>query len=172
MLASTCNSAGTCAAGATVNCKPYRCNGSSSCFVSGGSEADCRVRNVCLGGACGLKRNGTACTLSNECGSGSCTDGVCCESGSCGACKACNLTGSKGRCAAVPALAPDPHGACADAGATSCGTDGKCDGNGACHRYVAGTMCAAGSCGGAAPAPPPPPHPRRPPPRAPAPPRA
>ena len=146
-LPSTCNNVGACIAGAMVNCRPYRCNG-SSCFVSCGSDADCLAPNVCLGGACGLKPNGTTCALSNECASGSCTDGVCCESGSCGACKACNLTGSKGRCAAVPALAVDPHGACADTGASSCGTDGKCDGAGACHRYAAGTMCAAATCAG------------------------
>jgi hypothetical protein len=47
----------------------------------------------------------------------------------------------------VPA-GQDPLAQCADAGATTCGVDGFCNGSGACRKYAAGTSCAAASCTG------------------------
>jgi hypothetical protein len=147
MLAGRCDSQGNCAAGATLSCTPYLCNG-AACFTACGSDADCLAPNVCIGGACGLRASGMPCTTGTECGSGYCTDGVCCETNGCGTCQACNLTSSPGRCAPVAMLAADPHGRCADQGAMSCGTDGKCDGAGSCHQYAAGTGCGGGGCSG------------------------
>jgi hypothetical protein len=146
-LMSICDGSGTCVAGQVAACAPYRCNG-ASCFVSCGSDAECLAPYVCLGGACGLKPSGASCLLSNECQSGACTDSVCCESSSCGSCKACNVAGNPGHCTPVPPMATDPRGVCVDMGASSCGTDGKCDGNGGCHRYGAGTTCGAAGCSG------------------------
>jgi hypothetical protein len=42
----------------------------------------------------------------------------------------------------------DPHAICKDAGATTCGRNGLCDGAGACAVYPTTTVCAAGSCKG------------------------
>jgi hypothetical protein len=35
---------------------------------------------------------------------------------------------------------------CVDQGAASCGTDGNCDGDGACQMYASGTVCVPASC--------------------------
>src|SRR5262249_53373831 len=74
---------------------------------------------------------------------GHCVDSVCCGSASCGSCQKCNVGTSTGTCAAVGAGAPDPKMLCADNGASSCGTNGKCDGNGGWQKYADATMCSA-----------------------------
>jgi hypothetical protein len=51
------------------------------------------------------KDNGVACVTDDECNSGFCTDGVCCNE-RCGAdqvCASCNLAASKGTCSPIPA---------------------------------------------------------------------
>jgi len=49
-------------------------------------------------------------------------------------------------CTGLALGAVAPPGACPEGGPASCGFDGKCDGAGGCHRYPAGTVCAAPSC--------------------------
>ena len=52
-------------------------------------------------------------------------------------------------CTPVPAGIPDPRGVCFDSGASSCGQDGTCDGQGGCHLYDAGVICdPTSSCSG------------------------
>jgi hypothetical protein len=51
-----------------------------------------------------------------------------------------------GACAGLPLGAPAPEGACPEVTPASCGFDGTCDGAGGCHRYAAGTVCAAPTC--------------------------
>src|SRR6185503_4413322 len=80
-----------------------------------------------------------------DCLSGICAQGVCCQTACTGTCISCALTGNSGPCTTVPAGA-DPLNHCTDQGATSCGTDGACDGLGACRRYAAGTMCGPATC--------------------------
>jgi hypothetical protein len=46
---------------------------------------------------------GRACQVGDECASGSCVDGVCCSTASCGACFSCAVTGSLGTCAPLQA---------------------------------------------------------------------
>jgi hypothetical protein len=94
-----------------------------------------------------LKANGVSCGAGNECVSGICTDGVCCGSKCDRGCEACNVDGQLGSCRPVPA-GQDPHAACVDDGASSCGKDGTCDGAGACRRYDRTTTCAPPSCSG------------------------
>jgi hypothetical protein len=81
------------------------------------------------------------------CNSGFCAQGVCCSTACAGLCASCALAGSVGTCASVPA-GQDPLNQCTDAGAASCGTDGTCNGGGACRMYGAGTQCVAPSCTG------------------------
>jgi hypothetical protein len=52
----------------------------------------------------------------------------------------------EGMCLPVGAGKTDPHKVCTDAGASSCGKNGLCDGAGACALYPATTMCLAASC--------------------------
>ncbi|MES1205990.1 MAG: hypothetical protein ABUS79_08630 [Pseudomonadota bacterium] len=69
----------------------------------------------------------------------------------------CNVAGQVGTCAPIPAGKADPGGTCKDQGPASCGTNGKCDGAGACQAYPTGTgcggggTCQAGMCMGPAP---------------------
>ena len=40
----------------------------------------------------------------------------------------------------------DPRKTCKDTGAAGCGTNGKCDGAGACQLYLKGVTCKSESC--------------------------
>src|SRR6185369_11738732 len=94
--------------------------------------------------------NGAACAAGNQCTSGDCVDGVCCESTCTAACSACSSakTGmADGHFAPVTA-GTDPDSECAQEAATTCGHDGTCDGAGACRLYLAGTGCSNDSCSG------------------------
>jgi hypothetical protein len=148
--ARTCNGTGACGAATPVSCGSYACF-ASGCRTSCSVDADCLAPNACVGGSCGSKKGqGVACSSPGECASGSCVDGVCCENGCTGACTACRQlkTGQPdGKCAPVSA-GTDPDNECGDQGASSCGTDGTCNGAGACRKYPSGTGCGAGGCTG------------------------
>jgi hypothetical protein len=91
---------------------------------------------------------GAACTRSDQCGSRSCVDGVCCSSACASLCMACAkaLTGAlEGQCAPVLA-STDPRSDCAADAPTSCRYDGTCDGAGACRLHAAGTLCGSPTC--------------------------
>src|SRR5437660_956565 len=106
-------------------------------------------------GGCGKFALGSPCGSGGDCLSGSCVDGVCCD-GACGeTCAYCAFPGNMGHCVAVPAGARDPRAGsevpvasptCDDQGPSSCGTNGRCDGNKACQRYAAGTVCQPAGC--------------------------
>src|SRR5260221_7814337 len=85
----------------------------------------------------GTKLLAEKCASGDECESGHCADGVCCNAACEGACEACNLDASPGKCSPSSAgdASPDGHPACAKEEATSCGTDGTCDGAAACRLY-------------------------------------
>ena len=103
--------------------------------------------STCVSMSCGKKPNGATCAIATECNSGVCAQGVCCSTACAGTCKSCALSGSAGTCANVPAgQTPTPATQCVDGGATACGNDGTCDGNGACRAYVSGTLCAGATC--------------------------
>ncbi|NNB89234.1 hypothetical protein HJC10_36090 [Corallococcus exiguus] len=129
----------------------------------------CPGGQVCAGGDCvqpaviiptpveaqwGTKQeNGEACAANRDCNSGSCADGVCCDSACDGKCDACNLPGNEGTCTVAP------RGTACDDG-DACTVEDVCDGEGenacsgtlkacnappdACHQS-AGT-CSQGAC--------------------------
>ena len=66
-----------------------------------------------------------SCTLPEECESGFCVDGYCCNSACEGTCEACNLAGNLGTCTTRPA---DDN--------TECGTCERCDGINTFCQYV------------------------------------
>src|SRR5690349_1740353 len=57
-------------------------------------------------------RLGLPCGCGQECDSGFCADGVCCNLACQGACYSCKLPGRMGSCAPVAIGSPDPHGLC------------------------------------------------------------
>ncbi len=106
--------------------------------ISAGQDPanECAGTQVCDGAGLCVKANGDPCATATECLSGSCVDGVCCNSACSGTCKACNVSGSVGTCSNVPANT-DPANECA--GATNC------NGAGACSLLPQGSLCSAGT---------------------------
>ena len=93
-----------------------------------------------------FKQLGAACGTGNECETGNCADGVCCESACSGTCVSCldSAHGAgNGRCRNVRA-GSDPSNECAEA---TCKT-GTCNGNGGCGNVSNGqtaTGCNTGA---------------------------
>ncbi|HEY0709825.1 MAG TPA: hypothetical protein VGG33_23630, partial [Polyangia bacterium] len=157
--ASVCDEDGTCAAGAPTTCAPFLCGEGGVCRGTCNSNDQCLNPAVCSNGSCGPKAIGQACKGNDECASKFCVDGLCCDSACTGLCSSCALPNAPGRCTQGPAGVPDPRAAagitdpmraCLDQGVASCGTNGRCDGKGACQRYEEGTICRGESCDPAA----------------------
>ncbi len=142
---SSCNATGQCVAPDARPCAPYVCNG-TQCFRTCATDDQCKSPNSCLSNSCGLKGPGADCSAPAECESGFCAQGVCCNAPCDGKCQSCGLSDSKGTCTKLSAGSVDPTATCPDQGSASCGTDGKCDGNGGCQLYPAGTTCQGSSC--------------------------
>jgi hypothetical protein len=142
-----CDGTGACQPPRMRSCAPAVCR-QDSCSTRCVSAADCQDGFFCDGGTCRIKRTqGQACTAAGQCASGACVDGVCCNSACNQTCELCNLTGSVGECRPIPA-GVDPGGECAATSAATCGTDGTCNGAGACRLHLPGTVCAAATCSG------------------------
>ena len=97
------------------------------------------------GGGGGGRANGEACTLGEDCATGACVDGICCESACTGDCEACNVAGQVGSCVPLKGMPRPGRPACLGQG-TPCA--GACDGSDrdAC-KYPAGeTTCAPAAC--------------------------
>ncbi|MBK7865396.1 MAG: hypothetical protein IPJ65_43725 [Archangiaceae bacterium] len=92
------------------------------------------------------KSLGGGCSSASECGSGSCVDGVCCNSACNGQCEACAQPGQEGTCVAVSGAPVGARTACTGFGGDACG--GFCDGSqrAACSYPGASTACRAASC--------------------------
>jgi hypothetical protein len=152
--AGECDGDGVCVKGMAIECTPFNCE-NGACRGSCVRDADCVPPNVCLLGRCGLRGEGQTCTAGEQCQSGFCVDGVCCENACTGRCQFCASPNARGKCMAVRAGAPDPRAsagitdsarACLDQGVASCGTNGRCDGRGGCLRYEDGTSCRPPRC--------------------------
>ncbi len=151
-LPKACDGSGSCLELGQVICNPLQCAG-NLCVGDCETDAACQATEFCdtIQNRCVTKlTDGTACTTANVCQSGFCADGVCCESacqGTCMSCAAALSTGKDGECA--PILdGTDPKTQCNDEGPSSCGTDGQCDGKGACRFYGVTAVCAAATCSG------------------------
>ena len=136
-----------CEAGTNACPDGYRCAEDGTCWRNGTGPdlSDSNNMPGDLGESPDLepsgKANAAACAMDDECASGHCVDGVCCNSACTGQCEACD-TASTGTCS--PVQGP-PHGtrtACAGAG-TTCG--GMCDGNNgmACSYPATSQICGA-----------------------------
>ena len=145
--AGTCDGAGTCRPGASRSCSPNLCMGSSCASTCSGDSA-CQAGFFCESGTCRAKRAvGAACARIQECGSGYCVDGICCNSACTQRCSSCALAAAPGTCTAA-ASGQDPRNECPAQAASTCGRAGGCDGAGTCRLHAAGTSCAGPSCSG------------------------
>jgi hypothetical protein len=143
--------AGACAAATAVDCGQAQC-AVEGCRQGCSVDTDCSTTAYCVNGTCVAKKgNGADCTAGGQCTSKACVDGKCCETACAGKCYACAMgrTGqADGKCAPVTS-GTDPDSECADSAASTCSTDGMCDGAGACRLWSKGTQCAAGMCNSA-----------------------
>ncbi len=110
---------------------------------AGGSLPDAAIPPVDSGST--LAGNGTACQSAGICASGFCADGVCCDGACDTLCHGCNLSGSRGKCAAFAAGSQ-----CAPASCTTNGDDlipaRTCDSNGNCNAAGAAQSCGRYRC--------------------------
>lgn len=93
----------------------------------------------------GILLNGDPCVSPKQCISGFCAHGVCCGQACSTPCMACDLPGNEGTCTNVP-VGEDPHVDCPKLLPKTCGTDGVCDGQGACRFHTDGTPCGTTAC--------------------------
>ena len=144
--ASACDGRGTCVAGTSRQCPGgVVCQG-GSCRTSCAADGDCQAGLFCQAGSCRTKiARGQPCASAAQCATGFCADGICCGSACTETCQVCNLAGSVGTCAPVPA-GMDPRSVCPAEPVASCARDGQCNGAGACRLYPAGTQCGSSSC--------------------------
>jgi hypothetical protein len=91
---------------------------------------------------------GTACERNDQCESGFCSDGFCCNVACSGSCVSCNQPGRLGECYPVPAGQADPRNSCRKDPEASCGQSGFCNGRGGCAKFAPGTACGAPACTG------------------------
>lgn len=145
-------SSGACSPGTATSCPgSLVCASATVCKTACATDADCLVGNACMAGVCGGKKGiGTACSGSNQCQSGSCVDGFCCESACTGTCVACSRakTGvADGYCRDVT-TGTDPDAECTLDTSNTCGFDGTCGTGGACRFQPLGISCGTVSCSG------------------------
>lgn len=144
----------TCGGGTCTNTPPradndnecpsgFSCNGGGACNTSCTSDNQCDFSSFCAAPSCVPKlQNGTSCTLSSQCQSSFCVDGVCCNQPCTGGCQSCSAT--PGTCSSHPA-GTDPEAACPGGFA--------CNGFGTCVTFCtqptdcqSGSYCDAGAC--------------------------
>ena len=103
-------------------------------------DADCPAGRWCDSGTCRTQREqGMPCERTAQCGTGFCTDGVCCNMACKDACYACNVAGELGVCKAI-ATGQDPDNECPVQAIGTCGNLGGCNGRGACVQASGGNV--------------------------------
>jgi len=126
-------------------------NGSGTIVGDGGGSAEGGGAGAAgAGGGPGPSLpNGQPCASAEECSSGFCAGGVCCNAACTEACKRCDFAGSAGVCLNIPpGVSPRWASACPAAAASTCGLDGRCDGEGSCRFHFVRTVCSPGACDG------------------------
>lgn len=144
-----CNGAGACVDGGSESCGNYRC-ANGACLDRCERTEDCAPTAYCVGGRCEPKQGaGQRCARADECATGHCVDGVCCESACTGICRACSAEkkgfGQDGQCENILA-GRNPDGECAEQDPSTCGMTGVCSGEGSCQLHPEGTVCRGASC--------------------------
>jgi hypothetical protein len=122
----TCTATGECGA-ETTSCDPYTCDAKAiACRTRCAKDTDCAEGAVCTDGECQRLPDGDACAAANECTSGFCADGVCCDKGCDGQCETCAVSGSEGTCKAIEGTPQGDRPAC----------DGEAPCQGTCNGLI------------------------------------
>ncbi|MDI3290487.1 hypothetical protein QHF83_44655, partial [Polyangium sp. 15x6] len=140
----------------TPKCHEYTCVACVADADCTGANATCLPDHTCVacddgvmngdetgvdcGGTCPKKCIAAACANNDECGSGFCADGVCCDTDCTGTCKACNVMGQEGTCSNVPVNQDDTNAM------TTCMGNKACDGAGVCKGEVGAPCNANADC--------------------------
>jgi hypothetical protein len=102
-----------------------------------------RVHLIALG-------NGSVCLTDSDCSTSYCVEGVCCAELCDNLCNSClanrKAEGADGVCGPVKAHSNPRGAACLEQPAETCGSNGLCDGAGACEVHAAGTECSPPTC--------------------------
>jgi len=143
-LQATCSHSGACPAAQTQGCGRYAC-GESACLGDCRADADCASGHFCSAGMCRRQLgNGTSCAANDQCDSGFCVDGLCCDTPCDDPCQACDVTGHAGACNPVVGR---PHGARPACSADGSVCSGFCNGVSEFCTYPGpDTICRAGAC--------------------------
>jgi MYXO-CTERM domain-containing protein len=144
-----CDGAGACDSSRQSVCGFYAC-ADARCGSDCDDDAGCTLDAYCDGGECNSKTGlGTPCTLTSECQSGFCVDGVCCDGLCAGQCEACDLAGGEGRCTPVTGEPRGDRPACPEAPADEPCAQTECDGEtrGECAGFPTGNViCQPAEC--------------------------
>lgn len=148
--AKTCNGSGMCATpGSPMDCGQSACT-TAGCTSSCKADTDCGSSGYCdktTSKCTSKKSNGTPCGVGNECTSGACVDGVCCNTACTGTCVSCltaKTGATNGMCTFIKGGMPDSR--CTASDKSTCGQDGNCDGSGQCEKWPSSAVCASGTC--------------------------
>jgi len=105
-----CDGRGHCRTGPTIICAPYRCDpATGSCRTTCVAEVDCPGSYCESSGRCHVN-GGATCDRGDQCASGFCAGGVCCNIACDDPCVACNLGGHVGTCSPRPDGCPGADG--------------------------------------------------------------
>jgi uncharacterized repeat protein (TIGR01451 family) len=147
VLAAGCNGAGACPGVQDVNCGAYQC-GAVTCRGNCTLDTDCATGSFCAAGVCTTKGTpGATCGASDQCATGNCVDGVCCDTACDGQCAACDVAGKVGTCTALPAGAA-PEGMRNPCGSDGSSCGGACDGTTKTACAYPTSSCRDASCSG------------------------
>jgi hypothetical protein len=85
-----------------INCAPSVCR-NGTCVTACTGDVDCLAPARCSSGSCRDPRPLLACDTPDQCASGFCEQGFCCERACRSPCESCALPSAPGKCQPVPA---------------------------------------------------------------------
>jgi len=136
----TCDGAGACVIPQPTSCGGFQCAGPASCAVACTiTDVHCASDKYCVSLNCvDRKQNGDTCGDDEQCLSGHCVAGICCDTECDGSCSSCAVSGNLGTCIAEPGCCSD-NTDCDDS--NPCTTDTCDSGAGDCSYAPVSGCC-------------------------------